>query len=80
MIERFNCRIAHIIKTTRFASSTELEKSLLTYAESYVRTIPQKALGHKTPLEVLDQWYQKPPECFRSRPPNFPRPDNHAIR
>jgi hypothetical protein len=30
MIERFNSRIADIIKTTRFASSAQLEKALLT--------------------------------------------------
>ena len=75
MVERFNGRIADIIKTSRFASSTELEKGLLTYADTYVRMIPQKALGHKTPLEALHHWHEKAPECFRARPPNFPRPD-----
>ena len=75
MIERFNGRIAEILKTTRFPSSAELEKILLTYADTYVRFIPQKALGHKTPLEALHEWYQTDPECFRDRPGNLPRPD-----
>lgn len=76
MIERFNGRIADILKATRFASSAELQKTLLTYADTYVRFIPQKALGHKTPLEALHQWYETDPQCFRQRPPKLPRPDN----
>ncbi len=76
MIERFNGRIADMLKATRFTCSAELEKTLLTYADTYVRFIPQKALGHKTPLEALHQWYDTDPECFRDRPANLPRPDS----
>jgi len=77
MIERFNGRIADIIKTTRFASSTELENNLKKSLDlrRHLSLIPQKALGHKTALEALHQWHEKAPECFRARPPNFPRPD-----
>lgn len=75
MIERFNGRIADILKATRFTSSAELQKTLLTYADTYVSFIPQKALGHKTPLEALHQWHHSGPQCFRERPAKLPRPD-----
>ena len=75
MIERVNGRIADMLKTTRLASSADLEEVFLTCRGNCISLIEQKALGHKTPLEVLDEWYQTDPECFRDRPGNLGRLD-----
>lgn len=45
MAERFNAAMAGIIKTTGFACSVEVEKNLLTCADTYVQLAPRKRLG-----------------------------------
>jgi len=47
MVERFNERISDLVKQTHFASASELETTLARYLKIH---IPQKALGHKTPI------------------------------
>ena len=64
MVERFNGRIAEILQTTRFDSSKDLKQTLLNYREVYNHHIPQRALGHVTPIQALKQWQQKRPEIF----------------
>jgi len=75
MVERFNGRIASIVKTTYFASYNELEKTLLTYKEIYLNVIPQKALGHKTPMQKLQEYYISNPELFLINPTNLMEPN-----
>ena len=53
MVERFNGRIADILKTTRFRSSSDLKKTLVFYLYSYNNIIAQRALKHKTPIQAL---------------------------
>ena len=67
MVERFNGRIAEIVKTTRFHSGKELEQTLLQYAKVYNHQIPQKALGHISPIQALKNWQKKHPELFNKR-------------
>jgi len=64
MVERFNGCIAEILQTTRFDSSKDLRQTLLNYREVYNHHIPQKALGHITPVQALKQWQEKRPEIF----------------
>jgi len=52
MLERLNGRIAEILKTTCFASSAEaeLERTLLTYADTYLSLIHEKHRGTRRRL------------------------------
>jgi transposase InsO family protein len=65
MIERFNGRISEILKSSRFQSAQELEQTLLRYARVYNHQIPQKALGHISPVQALKNWQTKRPELFK---------------
>lgn len=76
MVERFNGRIADILKTTRFDSSADLKQTLYNYLEVYNHHIPQKALGHITPVQALKDWQQKQPELFVKKVYNHPGLDS----
>jgi transposase InsO family protein len=64
MVERFNGRIAEIVAQTRFASASELETTLTLYLKNYNHHIPQRALKHQSPIQVLKAWREKKPELF----------------
>lgn len=64
MVERFNGRIAEILRSTRFQSVTELHTVLNHYLLLYNERIPQKALGHICPVEALKIWQLKCPARF----------------
>ena len=71
MVERFNGRIADVLKTTRFESAVDLATTLHRYADLYNQAIPQRALGHVSPLQALAQWREKKPELFISADNNL---------
>jgi transposase InsO family protein len=75
MVERFNGRITNELAATRFANSAELREALLGYGRMYVEHIPQRVLGHRTPLESLRAWYKTHTQLFRVDPSNLPGPD-----
>uniref|UniRef100_UPI003A93A697 integrase core domain-containing protein n=1 Tax=Gallaecimonas pentaromativorans TaxID=584787 RepID=UPI003A93A697 len=75
MVERFNGRIAVLLKENRFASAEDLAATLDRYQRLYNQFITQKALSHMTPLDKLKAYYQKSPTLFRIRPVNRPGPD-----
>jgi transposase InsO family protein len=64
MVERFNGRISDVLATTRFVSGEQLATTIKRYAVLYNQHIPQKALGHRTPLDTLRDWQTKQPELF----------------
>ena len=76
MIERFNGRVAEVLKTTTFASARHLETTLQRYLHLYNQHIPQKNLGHVTPLAKLKEHYHTKPALFQKRPINHPGPDS----
>ena len=67
MVERFNGRISDIVNQTRFGSSAELESTLRNYLKIYNHSIPQRALKHQTPIQVLKMWQEKKPDLFVKR-------------
>jgi transposase InsO family protein len=67
LVERFNGRIAELIKQTRFASAAELETTLQHYLATYNHRIPQRALNHQSPVQALQAWQKKKPELFVKR-------------
>jgi transposase InsO family protein len=64
MVERFNARIADLVKQTRFASAAEFETTLQHYLATYKHRIPQPALNHQSPIQALMTWQMKKPELF----------------
>ncbi len=75
MVERFNGRISEVLATHRFNSALALEQTLQRYAHLYNHHIPQKALGHKTPIQALKDWQKQKPELFTKQIRNHPGPD-----
>ena len=72
MVERFNGRIADVLKTHRFTSSEDLEQTLLRYVALYNHQLPQSALKSKTPMQAMKEWHQSHPQLFHKRPYDRP--------
>jgi transposase InsO family protein len=77
MVERFNGRISDVLATTRFDSAADLEATMLRYAHLYNQHIPQRALGHKTPVEALKSWQKSKPDLFHKQVRNHPGPNKY---
>ncbi|HHJ40424.1 MAG TPA: glycosyltransferase [Methylothermaceae bacterium] len=50
---------------TTFDHNSELIATLEKYTHFYLYHIPQRALNHKTPIQTLQNWYEKNPESFK---------------
>ncbi len=64
MVERFNGRISDILRTHHSDSSEDLEATLRRYVHLYTHDIPQRALGHRTPIDTLSAWQSERPDLF----------------
>ncbi|BAU58094.1 mobile element protein [Halorhodospira halochloris] len=64
-MERFNGRVNEILRTTHFDSAADLDSMLWHDRRLYNHHIPQRALGHITPVQKLKRWYEEHPELFR---------------
>ena len=67
MVERFNGRIAQVVKTTYFADVDEMTLTLNQYMKTYNNHIIQRNLAHLTPVQTMKKWYSEKPELFRKR-------------
>ena len=54
MVERFNGRISEILATTHFDASKDLQETLYQYQKIYNYHVPQKNIGHITPIQALN--------------------------
>jgi len=79
MVERFNGRIAEVLATRRYDSAQDLETTLLRYVWLYNHHLPQKALGHRCPMDAMKQWYAEKPHLFTKIPRNRPGPDTYGF-
>ncbi len=79
MAERFNGRIKEIIQQTRFESAQQLEETLIRYLDIYNSNIPQRNLGHVTPMEALSKWRKTHPDLFKKSESNHPGLDNYVL-
>jgi len=75
MVERFNGRLEQVLNSHHFDSAEDLEKTLLRYAWLYNEHLPQKNLGHLTPLQALKRWQSSCPDLFVKNVRNRPGPD-----
>lgn len=72
MVERFNGRMADVLKTHRFNSREDMEQTLLRYVALYNHPLPQSALKSKAPMQAMKQWHQEHPHLFHKRPYDRP--------
>jgi len=79
MVERFNGRISDILKTHHFHSGEDLRATLHRYVALYNHQLPQAALGGKTPLQAMKEWFKSNPELFHRRPYDRPGCDTASI-
>ena len=70
--ERFNGRIADLLRTHHFRFSEDLEQTLHRYVTLCNHHLPQKALNAHTPVQALQHWYASKPELFHRRPHDQP--------
>jgi transposase InsO family protein len=75
MVERFNGRIADVLKTHRFNSALDMEHTLMRYVALYNHQLPQSALSSKTPIQAMKDWYDSHPQLFVKRPYDRPGSD-----
>ena len=78
MVERFNGRLAQVLRTHHFNSADDLHKTLHRYVWLYNEQLPQKALGHIAPIEALKRWRTSHAHLFNKSVRNRPGPDNYA--
>ena len=55
-MERFNGRIADVLRTHRFDSREDLEQTLQRYVTLYNHQLPQSTLASKTPMQAMKEW------------------------
>ena len=79
MVERFNGRIADILRTHHFQSGKELEHTLLRYVDLYNNHLPQANLNCRTPYQVMYEWYENKPQFFDKVVHNRPEGDTKRI-
>ena len=77
MVERFNGRIADILRTHHFQSGKELEHTLLRYVDLYNNHLPQANLNCRTPCQVMYEWCEKKPQFFDKDVHNRPEGDKY---
>lgn len=76
MVERFNGRIADVLKTHCFTSGEDLAQTLMRYVALYNHQLPQSALKSKTPIQAMKDWYASHPHLFVKRPYDHPGCDS----
>ena len=75
-VEHFNGRISDILKGTHFPSSRALAETMSHYLKVYNYHIPQKNIGHQTPIQKLKEWQTLKPELFKKRVYDLSELDN----
>ncbi|MDO9053269.1 MAG: DDE-type integrase/transposase/recombinase, partial [Gallionella sp.] len=76
MVERFNGRIADVLKTNRFDSALDLEQTLMRYLILYNTQLPQSALGSRTQMQAMKDGHKSHPHLFVKSPRNLPGRDS----
>lgn len=78
MVERFNGRLAQVLKSHRFNSAHDLETTLPRFVWLYNEHLPQRAPDRNTPIQALKKWQATHPDLFAKRVVNHSGPDSTA--
>jgi len=70
LAERFNGRIADVLKTNRCVSALDLEQTLMRYFNLDSTQLPKSALGSRTPMQAMKDWHKSHPHLFVKSPRN----------
>jgi len=68
MVERFNGRIAEVLRSHHFMSGEVLKQTLLRYAWLVIHHLPHAALNPRTPGQARKVWQRTHPHLFHKRP------------
>jgi hypothetical protein len=60
-----------VLATRRYRSAEDLGTTLRRYAWLDNHHLSQKALGHRCPIEAMQQWYTDKPDVFAKQPRNL---------
>ncbi len=60
-------RLPEMLATTRFDSAQSLADTLSRYVRLYNHQIPQRALGHLSPVQALQDWQEMCPALFKKK-------------
>ncbi len=63
-------RISDVLRTNRFDSALDLEQTPMRYVHPYNTQLPQSALGSRTPMQAMKDWYRSHPHLFVKTPRN----------
>lgn len=75
MVDRFNGRIADVLKINHFDSALDLEQTIMRYVALYNTQLPQSVLGSRTPMQAMKDWHKSNPNLFVKSPRNLPGRD-----
>ena len=68
MVERFNGRIADVLRTHHFNNAEDMSQTLMRYVTLYNHQLPQSALKSQTPMQAMKDWYDSHPHLFHKKP------------
>jgi len=79
MVERFDGRIEEVLQGHHFRSGEDPKTTLDRYVRLYNQQLSQSALGGRTPLQAMKDWYKRKPELFNKQPYYLPGLETPAI-
>ncbi len=71
------CNAGSLDRTHRFNSRKDMQQTLQRYVALYNHKLPQSALGSKTPMQAMKEWYLTHPRLFLKRPYDRPGCDTY---
>jgi hypothetical protein len=63
--QRFKGRNSEMLRTNHFESRASLKAVLTKYVWMFNHHLPQRALGHVSPIDAMQQWQEKKPALFQ---------------
>jgi len=79
MVERFNGRIADVLKTNRFKGAEGTAQTLTQYVASYNHQFPQSALTSKTPMLAKKDGCATHPHPLHKHLYDHPKCDSYVV-
>ncbi len=75
MVERYNGRIVAVPRTHHSRSRDYLEITIRRYVWLYNHQLPEKAISHPTPIQIMSEWQPHKLGIFKKAVRNHPGPD-----
>jgi len=72
MVERFNGRIANVLRTNHFDSALDLEQTMVGHVHLYNMQLTQSAPRSRAPRQAMRDWHKSHPHCSSDHPAIIP--------